>query len=191
MNKIIKPKGFIFHPHEWLGDGYIMNLSLEEQGALIRLMCIAWQDEDPCSIPNDDDKLSRLLLINKEEWLKIKNNVLKNWELNLDNRYVLMTLKKTYKAGKAEKTIEDGAPLNIWSLGIDILKNECDADTARKMIGKWNKTYGEGDVVKVLSELSLKRDKVADKIPYITKTLATVQNRASKRKAPPPSSMVL
>lgn len=44
-------------------------MSLAQEGAYIRLLAYAWMDED-CAIPNDPEKLCRMLRINRDEWDK-------------------------------------------------------------------------------------------------------------------------
>lgn len=54
-----KPAAFSFFPHDWLSSPKIMLMTPAEEGAYIRLLCIAW-DDPTCSLPDDDDQLARL-----------------------------------------------------------------------------------------------------------------------------------
>lgn len=50
---------FPFYPSDWLSSPRIMCLTLAEQGAYIRLLCVCWMSGD-CSLPIDQSKLSTL-----------------------------------------------------------------------------------------------------------------------------------
>jgi uncharacterized protein YdaU (DUF1376 family) len=52
-----KPPSFQFNATEYLSDGSIQLMSLEEEGVYIRLLAHCWCD---ASIPADDESLSRL-----------------------------------------------------------------------------------------------------------------------------------
>ena len=63
-----KSPAFQFYPNEWLGSTKVMLMTPEEEGAYIRLLCIAWNDPT-CSLPDDDDQLAVLSRLN-ERWFK-------------------------------------------------------------------------------------------------------------------------
>lgn len=63
-----KSPAFQFYPNEWLGSTNITLMSPAEEGAYIRLLCIAWNDPD-CSITSDDKELSILSRLG-EGWFK-------------------------------------------------------------------------------------------------------------------------
>lgn len=54
-----RPAAFSFFPQDWLSSPKIMLMTPAEEGAYIRLLCIAWDDPDS-SLPDDDDQLARL-----------------------------------------------------------------------------------------------------------------------------------
>lgn len=49
---------FQFYPNEWIGNYNVQLLSLEEEGAYIRLLCYCWNEG---SIPNDPELCARLI----------------------------------------------------------------------------------------------------------------------------------
>ena len=53
-----QPPAFQFYPADWLGSQRVALLSLEEEGAYIRLLAYCWQHG---SIPADTDRLARLI----------------------------------------------------------------------------------------------------------------------------------
>lgn len=50
---------FKFFPQDWFGSARVSVMTLEQQGAYVRLLCHCWNSGD-CSIPDDDAKLARL-----------------------------------------------------------------------------------------------------------------------------------
>ncbi len=64
---------FTFYTEAWLKDTGA--LTLEEEGAYIRLLCHMWrqgQEKGLCSVPDDDAFIARLLAIPPRLWVKIK-----------------------------------------------------------------------------------------------------------------------
>src|SRR5690348_10056103 len=57
MNEKPSP-AFQFYPSDFLGDPAVMAMTLEERGAYITLLCVAWMNH---GIPADDEKLRKLL----------------------------------------------------------------------------------------------------------------------------------
>jgi uncharacterized protein YdaU (DUF1376 family) len=65
------------------GDAYLADtrhLSLEEHGAYLQLMMIAWRTEG-CCLPDDDSRLARMLGVTVAKWRKIKPTVMAFWKL--------------------------------------------------------------------------------------------------------------
>src|SRR5262249_53485961 len=54
-----KAPAFQFYANDWLSSPRIMLMSAAQEGAYIRLLCIAWNDPD-CSLPDDDEQLAIL-----------------------------------------------------------------------------------------------------------------------------------
>lgn len=63
---------FKFYPSDWLSDSSVQFMSLEEEGAYIRLLCYAWNEGDNCGLPDDDKFISRLLKVSTRKWAKLK-----------------------------------------------------------------------------------------------------------------------
>lgn len=65
------------------GDAYLADtrhLSLEEHGAYLQLMMIAWRI-DGCCLPDDDARLARMLGCTAAKWRKLKPTVMAFWTL--------------------------------------------------------------------------------------------------------------
>lgn len=54
-----KSPAFQFYPADWLGSADIMTMTPAEEGAFIRLLSIAWLQDD-CGLPDNDQALARL-----------------------------------------------------------------------------------------------------------------------------------
>lgn len=66
------------------GDAYLADtrhLSLEEHGAYLQLLMIAWRTEG-CCLPDDDSRLARMLGVTAARWRKLKPTVMAFWTLD-------------------------------------------------------------------------------------------------------------
>jgi uncharacterized protein YdaU (DUF1376 family) len=65
------------------GDAYLADtrhLSLEEHGAYLMLLLVAWRTED-CCLPNDDGRIARILGVSPAKWRKLKPSIMPFWSL--------------------------------------------------------------------------------------------------------------
>jgi uncharacterized protein YdaU (DUF1376 family) len=60
-----KPPAFPFYVKDWLSSPKINLMTPAEEGAYIRLLCYAWEDQD-CSLPDDDAALAQLSRLGNE-----------------------------------------------------------------------------------------------------------------------------
>lgn len=77
------------------GDAYLADthhLSLEEHGAYLKLLMIAWRS-DPFGLPDDDKLLARMLGIPGRRWSKLKPTVMAFWTL-VEGRWIQARLAK-------------------------------------------------------------------------------------------------
>jgi uncharacterized protein YdaU (DUF1376 family) len=91
------------------GDAYIADtrhLSLEEHGAYLQLMMIAWRADD-CSLPDDDARIARMLGVTGKKWAKLKPVVMAFWTLE-NGRWAQKRLSKErrFVAKKSEQNRE-------------------------------------------------------------------------------------
>ena len=80
------------------GDSYMadtMHLTLEEHGAYLRLLMLAWRTDD-CSLPDDDRRIARMLGISGNRWKKIRPAVMAFWTLE-NAKWTQKRLKKERK----------------------------------------------------------------------------------------------
>ncbi len=61
---------FDFYPHDWLGDINVQSMTLEQQGAYIRLLAFQWQAPD-CALPESPKELARNLGVSMHVFPKI------------------------------------------------------------------------------------------------------------------------
>jgi len=102
------------------GDAYMadtMHLTLEEHGAYLRLLMLAWRSLD-CGLPNDDKRIARMLGISSQRWSKIRPIVMEFWTLE-KNRWFQKRLKKEriYVEEKSKKNSENAKAL--WNQRIE------------------------------------------------------------------------
>lgn len=79
-------------------DAYLADtrhLSLEEHGAYLQLLMVAWRSPD-CSLPDDDKRLARVLGITPAKWAKLKETVMAFWD-NANGHWTQKRLTKERK----------------------------------------------------------------------------------------------
>lgn len=65
------------------GDAYMADtrhLTLEEHGAYLSLLMIAWRSED-CRLPDNDRRLAQMLGITTKRWAKLKPTIMAFWTM--------------------------------------------------------------------------------------------------------------
>lgn len=112
---------FPFYPGEWLRSPTIMGMSLCDQGAYLRLLCVQWEDGfiDPGDIPMildmDDEKVSTMLA--GRAWRKAlkpdKEGMLRNERLHADREDALRKAENASAAAhkRWRKHKETGSPV--------------------------------------------------------------------------------
>lgn len=63
---------FAFYPSDWLSDPNVQQLSLQEEGAYIRLLSLMWTNGDRCTLLDDDKLLARMLKVSTETWTEMR-----------------------------------------------------------------------------------------------------------------------
>lgn len=111
---------FPFYPGDYLSSSRVARMTLEEQGAYLRLLCYQWQDG---SIPSDPDERARLLAVPGEAqarlWPRLEPCFEENEDGNLVNprlqqerQTALNRKRKLSRAGRKgrEKQLSGGRP---------------------------------------------------------------------------------
>ena len=80
-----KPPAFLLYTTDLLADGAVMAMTLEEFGAFMKLLCIAWGEE---GIPADDKALCRLLGVSPRKWKSLWPAMESKWESNGNGRLI-------------------------------------------------------------------------------------------------------
>lgn len=104
-----KLPSFSFYPKDFLTDHLVLRMTRADQvGAYFLLLCAAWQEDPPASLPNDDQILSAYAKMNAVEWAEQKAVVLAPFTLDKDGRYRQKRLRKEYdKAIASAKAASD------------------------------------------------------------------------------------
>ncbi|RMD51377.1 DUF1376 domain-containing protein, partial [Candidatus Parcubacteria bacterium] len=74
-----KSPAFQFYPADFLSDGKVCCMTLEEIGAYMILLCHCWLED---GLPNEEKKLQKFLKISKKKFQKIQKNVLDCFQLD-------------------------------------------------------------------------------------------------------------
>ena len=201
------------------GDAYMADtrhLSLEEHGAYLSLLMIAWRSEG-CVLPNDDIRIAKMLGITAGRWAKLKPTVMAFWTLEdkgwtqkrlaKERAYIDEKSSKNKSAAEArwskqgvenkqtgpckriskrnappppysDTNVSGGAPPDpvklLFDTGVALLAETMDAKSARSLVGRWRKDYGDGETMAALVDC---RDRnISVPVEWITKRLAAKPN---------------
>ena len=97
MPKDNKPPGFLFYVDDFVSDGKVEAMTTEEVGAYILLLCKAWREEPPGSIPDDDRILARWARMDSERWSACRTGVLAAFTLGTDARWHQKRMRKEFQ----------------------------------------------------------------------------------------------
>jgi uncharacterized protein YdaU (DUF1376 family) len=99
----------------FFGDAYLADtrhLSLEEHGAYLQLMMIAWRI-DGCCLPNDDARLARMLGCTAAKWRKLKPTVMAFWTLE-NGAWTQARLSKERKFVEEKRAKNSASAKAMW-----------------------------------------------------------------------------
>ncbi|MDQ3472423.1 MAG: YdaU family protein [Acidobacteriota bacterium] len=96
MPKDNSAPAFLFYPDDFSSDGKVEAMTTQEVGACILLLCKAWREDPPGSIPNNDLVLSRWARLTPEAWAECRAGVLAAFALGMDDRWHQKRLRREY-----------------------------------------------------------------------------------------------
>jgi len=107
------PPAFQFYPKQWLGDDMVALMDLAAQGAHMRLMCFAWQQSPPCTLPNDLGVLSKWCGLPADAFAPVWAQVQMAWSFRND-RWLSLGLYREYKKQKEYSKRQSQRAENGW-----------------------------------------------------------------------------
>jgi uncharacterized protein YdaU (DUF1376 family) len=93
------PPAFQFYPTDFLSDAPVLAMTLEERGAYITLLCIAWTEN---GIPDDHGRLARVLHLTPRKFASIWEGIGACWEPTEDGRLVSPRMEKVREEARAK-----------------------------------------------------------------------------------------
>lgn len=97
------PQFFAFYPLVFSGDNKVAAMGHTALGAYILLLCAAWQEDPPGTLPDDDGMLCRYARMPSEQWIQVKSEVVAAFRF-ANGRWVQKRLVEEYK--KAVRTMK-------------------------------------------------------------------------------------
>jgi len=133
-------QSFQFCPADYISDLNIEAMTLEQQGAYMRLICYAWTSTNVGHLPNDDETLAQLSRLGEEKWAQSKSKILKAFDLSVDGFIIHRQLIAEYEKGIVE-----------YEKGIaEYEKQKALSEIQRKKV---NKRWGSRDIVESIPNL--------------------------------------
>lgn len=108
----MKSPAFQFYVKQWLGDKDVLLMDWDARAMHMHYMCIAWQENPPCSLLNDDHDL-RKLVGNPANWLRLKKQIFRAWIL-AEGRWYQIGLLREYLKQKDFAASRKEAAMKRW-----------------------------------------------------------------------------
>lgn len=106
-----KAPAFQFYPNDFLMDGNVAGMSLQERGAYITLLCICWKER---SLPNDPVRLARMLGVPapvfRKLWPALKKCFTNGRELTHKRLDIERAKQDAYRNSQRERGLKGGRP---------------------------------------------------------------------------------
>lgn len=96
MPKPNHPPAFQFYPQDFASDSKVEAMTTDAVGAYILLLCKAWREDPPGSLPDDDDVLSRWARLPLARWTEIRSAVLAPFTFGIDSRWHQKRMRREY-----------------------------------------------------------------------------------------------
>ena len=103
---------FQFYPKQWLGDDKVLLMDWDARAMHMHLMCIAWQQEQPCTIPDDDVALKRWCG-DPLDWPRLRSQILSAWTKQ-GGRWVQRGLLREYLKQEDKRRKRQAAANKRW-----------------------------------------------------------------------------
>lgn len=148
------------------GDAYLADtrhLSLEEHGAYLQLLMIAWRSPN-CALPDDDARLARMLGVTGKKWATLRPSVMAFWTLTVDGwEQKRLSKERRFVAKKSEHNRDaanarwNDKPLKTHeAVDANAVPNGCGNDapppTPKKEEERKKKVTASGDAVPLVFE---------------------------------------
>lgn len=92
-----RPPYFPLYVLDFAGSGRVEAMTTEAVGAYILLLCKAWHQDPPCSLPDDDRTLARWSRLSDDDWSSVKLTVRACWERRADGRLYQPRLDREWR----------------------------------------------------------------------------------------------
>lgn len=103
MSRDLTPPAFLFYPDDFASDGKVEAMTPEGVGCYILLLCKAWRENPPATIPDDDAILARWARVTDARWLELRSAVLSPFAPSNDGRLVQRRLRREYDKQRLNK----------------------------------------------------------------------------------------
>ncbi len=121
----MKSPAFQFYPKQWLGDDKVMLMDWDARAMHLHFMCIAWQQDNPCTLPNDDEFLRRWVG-NPKDWPRLKKQIFRAWKLE-NNLWIQDGLLREYEK---QSKFSESRKLNAFKRWDKVERKSVDASAS-------------------------------------------------------------
>lgn len=106
---------FPFYVADFACDGKVEGMSTQAVGAYILLLCKAWQETPPGSIPDDDSVLAKWSRLSPDQWSECRPSVVAAFRRHTDGRFYQKRMVDEYRKLCRIKRLRSDAANVRWS----------------------------------------------------------------------------
>ncbi|MEK6280286.1 MAG: DUF1376 domain-containing protein [Acidobacteriota bacterium] len=89
-----KPRAFLFDVDNWLGSLTVEEMSGDAVKAYMYLLCRSWHETPTATLPNDDRRLARMAKLTSDDWVRVRDEILPQFQSDGNGRIFNARLKK-------------------------------------------------------------------------------------------------
>lgn len=149
----MKSPAFSFYVRDWLCSKTVSKLhskpSSKGVSAYLYLLCSAWLEDPPATLPNDDDQLAGYARLSRAEWDALKPDIIHQFTVNSEGRLVNERLMAEWKKQVLRKSAgSKGGSKRVANLQA-ALENEIEDENEvqGKEKGSGGKLPAQGDLI--------------------------------------------
>lgn len=128
MTKYDSPPYFPLYVDDFTSDGNVEAMTTEEVGAYILLLCKAWREDLPGTLPTNDRVLARWARLSPDRWEVCKPAILAAFKVGPDNRYHQRRMRREFEKFQKQKRLRSQSAQNAanarWNGHAKVPENE-------------------------------------------------------------------
>lgn len=133
-----KAPAFQFYPKQYVADNYVQAMEWDARGMYVHLLCMAWQEIPPGSIPNDDAVIRRWLNLSRDTeddlhiWRRVRPQIMAAWVIR-DGRWYQSGLCETWERMQRRSEASTNNVRKRYDAHVEVVQEALDPVLSKKI----------------------------------------------------------